>query len=348
MAAMSGLKVSAFAGSSRTEFANARVTRMAGTCVRRPGHLEQASRCHHPTRGFATGSVLVESGVLGIDQRATVRMMTEKSGNTQRMKSKTVGRSDKKGKYTRSSLPRVQSIGRGFTVLFAIAKSETGLRAKEIIELTGLNRQTAYHIIHSLNAVGVITKNRESKYVLGLKVAGLVDGFKRHLAPPELLAPLIREVAQRTGETAYAVGWSEGEIIAIATARGSAAVSATEVPHGYYGNAHARASGKLLLALASPLDRENYFRVHKLDALTPQTICDRSRLEDEFKRIRRDGFAVDKEEFVAGLCCMAVPVGGANSGFAIAISAPVDRFNSTRKSHLRIMREVAEATGGWT
>lgn len=247
---------------------------------------------------------------------------------------------------TSQKAPRVQSIGRGFDVLFAIAKSEAGLKAKDVIEQTRLNRQTAYHIIHSLAAIGVITKNRDNRYVLGLRTAALADGFKRHLAPPELLGPVIREVAARTGETAYAVGWWEGEITVIGTARGSNAVSASEVPQGLFGSAHARASGKLLLAMLSPLEREKYIRDHKLEARTAKTICDRTKLERELEQIRKEGFAIDHEEFLIGLCCMAVPVGGPNSGFAIAFSAPVERFDAKRKILLRTLREISERAGG--
>lgn len=242
--------------------------------------------------------------------------------------------------------PRVQSVGRGFDVLFAIARSDSGLKAREIVEQTLLNRQTVYHIIHSLVAIGVITKNRDNKFVLGLKIAALAEGFKRHLAPPELLGPVTREVAARTGETAYAVGWWEAEIAVMASARGSNAVSAKEVPQGMFGYAHARASGKLLLSLLSPMERDKYIAGHKLEIRTPKTIRDRVRLEKELEQIRKDGFAVDHEEYLQGLCCMAVPIGDVNSGFAIAISAPVERFDAKRRLLLRTLREIAQKAEG--
>lgn len=238
--------------------------------------------------------------------------------------------------------PRIQSLGRGFSVLFLIAKSENGLMAAEIIKQTKLNRQTIYHILQSLSAVGVIVKNHSSqRYVLGLKVAGLIEAFKRHLAPPERLAPLVREIANRTGETAYAVGWAEGEIVVISAMRGSATVTAIDVPPGYFGNAHARASGKLLLALSSPDTRKAYFETRKLKPLTPRTITDLAVLEKHFAQIRKQGYALEKEEFVPGLSCIAVPVGDADSGFAIALSAPSHRVEEKLKLYLQTMREVA-------
>ncbi|MGY3078152.1 IclR family acetate operon transcriptional repressor [Bradyrhizobium sp. LM6.10] len=238
--------------------------------------------------------------------------------------------------------PRIQSLGRGFSVLFLIAKSENGLTASDIIKETKLNRQTVYHILQSLSALGVVVKNHNSqRYLLGLKVAGLIEAFKRHLAPPERLAPLVREIANRTGETAYAVGWTEGEIVVISAMRGSATVTAIDVPPGYFGNAHARASGKLLLALSSPETRKAYFETRKLQALTPRTITDIAALEKHFAQIRKQGYSLEKEEFVPGLSCIAVPIGDTDTGFAVAVSAPSHRVEDKLTLYLKVMREVA-------
>jgi DNA-binding IclR family transcriptional regulator len=106
--------------------------------------------------------------------------------------------------------PRIQSIGRGFAVLFAIARSERGLQAKHIVKELGLDRQIVYHILQSLSTIGVVTKTANNHYVLGLKVADLIEGFPRHLAPSERLAPLVRALSQEAGETSYAVGLLHG------------------------------------------------------------------------------------------------------------------------------------------
>ena len=162
------------------------------------------------------------------------------------------------GTDPRAAKPRIQSIGRGFSVLFAIARSDRGLKARDIAAQLHLDRQTTYHILQSLEAIGVVTKSRENSYVLGLRVAELLEGFPRHLAPPERLAPLARALVKEIGETSYVVGWVNDEIVVLATARGTKPVSAIDVPQGYTSNVHARASGKLLLALAEPARRSSY------------------------------------------------------------------------------------------
>jgi DNA-binding IclR family transcriptional regulator len=242
----------------------------------------------------------------------------------------------------KAAQPRVQSVARAIAILAAVADSPGGLRAMEIAARLGLGRQGTYHLLHTLVGCGMLARNQENRYVLGLQIATLADAFTRQLAPPEHLAPLVRQVAVETGETAYAVGWRDGEIVNLVSAPGSNAIQATTVPQGYYRFAHARATGKLLLAYAAPEVREAYLSDHAMERRTPKTLVARSALEAELTRIQEDGFATDREEFALGLCCLAVPV-GRGATFAIGISAPVERFNAEFDGYLDTLRRVAQA-----
>ena len=109
-------------------------------------------------------------------------------------------------------------------------------------------------------------------------------------------------------------GWVDGEIVALATAAGHAPVAAAKVPQGYCGYAHARAAGKLLLALVDPSIREAYLAKHPLEQRTNNTIIDREKLEKEFEEIRARGYAVDNEEFYEGLQCLGRARRGSRAG----------------------------------
>lgn len=241
------------------------------------------------------------------------------------------------------SRPRVQSVARAISILVAVAESPNGLKAMEIAARLGLGRQGTYHLLHTLVGCGMLARNQQKRYVPGLQVAILSDAFVRHLAPPEHLAPLVRQVAAETRETAYAVGWRDGEIVNLVSAPGSNAIQAMTVPQGYHQFAHARATGKLLLAFAAPEVRERYLAMHGLEKRTSNTLSDRGALETELARIRNDGFAADREEFALGLCCLAVPVGRGGATFVIGISAPADRFDAGFDDYLSILRRIGQA-----
>ena len=137
----------------------------------------------------------------------------------------------------------------------------------------------------------------------------------------------------------------DGEIVALATARGESPVGAAQVPQGYSGHAHARAAGKLLLAMVEPAVREAYLAKHPLDARTNKTITDPDELMREFERIRSQGYAVDHEEFHQGLQCLAVPVEGLGGRFVLGISVPKQRFDENFERYLAVLLNAAKING---
>jgi DNA-binding IclR family transcriptional regulator len=237
--------------------------------------------------------------------------------------------------------PRVQSALRAISILLAVADSRDGLKIKDIMQVVGLSRQVTYHLIHTLQATGIIRKGSNNRYVLGLAAASVAEGFRRQLAPPEHLAPRVRAIVASTGETAYAGGWVDGEIVVLATARGESPVGAAQVPHGYSSHAHARASGKLLLALADPRTLDEYLVSHPLEARTTRTITDKTEFLKELDRIRACNYSVDQEEFHEGLRCLAVPVEGLGGRFVLGISVPSERFQANFDRYLSALRAAA-------
>lgn len=237
--------------------------------------------------------------------------------------------------------PRVQTAERTVAILLSVARSADGMKAKEISDQLGLARQVTYHLCHTLVETGVLRKNHLNRYVLGLAAAPLADGFRRQLAPLEVVAPQVRAAVAATGETAYASGWVDGKIVVLATARGRSAVQAAEVPHGFSEYPHARASGKLLLALADPQTRDAHLASTDLVAVTHKTITDRTALAEELAQIARQRYAIDDEEFSLGLCCLAVPFAGFDGQISLGISVPAERFRQNFDSYLEALRGAA-------
>lgn len=241
--------------------------------------------------------------------------------------------------------PRVQSVAKAASILFAVARSANGLKALEIAAQLGLARQATYHLLHTLVTLGMLTKGTENRYVLGLRIGALVEAFSRHLAPPERLLPYVRLVAQETGETAYASGWWDGEITALAVARGRNAIQTAEVALGSYHDAHARATGKMLLALADPAARDRYLESHALNRRTRYTITDIDALRAELEAVGKRGYAFDQEEYAEGVCCLAVPVSNGTVPYAVGISAPSNRFATEKNRYLATIRRIVGGGG---
>jgi DNA-binding IclR family transcriptional regulator len=229
---------------------------------------------------------------------------------------------------SKAGAPRVQTAMRTAAILAEIGQSPSGLKAGEIADRLGLSRQVAYHLLHTLQSIGMLRRNEQKAYMLGLAVAPIASGFQRHLGQHEHLRAIVRQLAARSGETAHAVGWVEGEIVILCSVAGAGPIQAAEEPAGRSDNAHARASGKLLLGLASPERRARYLASHPLLAVTPATLTDPARLEASLDAARHERMAIDREEYAQGLCCLAVPLESARDEIALALSVPRDRFDA--------------------
>lgn len=227
----------------------------------------------------------------------------------------------------------IQSVARACRLLLFVAEQRDGCTAKEAAGAHGLALPTAYHLLNTLVAEGILVKDSRRRYSLGPKVGTLSDAFLRQVSAPEYLLLPLRQLAKTTGETVYLTAWHREEIRVLASVEGAHAVRVAGLHSGYYGNAHARATGKLLLAYARPEVREAYLQANPLEPLTPRTIANIDELNREFETIRERGYAYDEQEFAEGVCCVAAPV--IENGVVIAaygLQAPAGRFGERRQA----------------
>lgn len=239
--------------------------------------------------------------------------------------------------------PRVQTAARTIKVLTEVALAgPNGISAKAISVNLDLPRQVVYHLLHTLVSVGVLRRANGSTYVLGLAVAPIAEGFRLQLGAGDMLARYATMAANATGETAYVVGWVGNEIVVLASARGRSAIAATEIPQGTTGDAHARASGKLLLSHIASEVLDDYIARHPLVARTPNTITTRKEFVSALDRIREESVSYDREEYSSGLACMAVPLGSRRMvRLVLGISAPAERFYANLENYRDMLVNIA-------
>lgn len=106
---------------------------------------------------------------------------------------------------------------------------------------------------------------------------------------------------------------------------------------------HATGLGKAILAWQPP-ELLNRITAHKLPRFTKHTICSASDLKEELKGIRQRGYAIDNEEGVVGLRCVAAPIFNSSgvSVAALSMSAPTQVLsNQVIESAAAQIREAA-------
>ena len=82
----------------------------------------------------------------------------------------------------------------------------------------------------------------------------------------------------------------------------------------------------------TPAQRQRLLAHAPLEAYTPKTLTQPEALEAEIRSVKRQGFALDNEEFLPGLLCVAVgvPALGGRSNLCIAVQAPMMRMTADK------------------
>ena len=85
----------------------------------------------------------------------------------------------------------------------------------------------------------------------------------------------------------------------------------------------------MLLSGLAPVALSAYLAHVQMNVFTPQTITSKAKLRREIEVVRKQGYALDIEEFAENLCCISVPVKDPHNGAvvaAISVAMPKHRF----------------------
>jgi DNA-binding IclR family transcriptional regulator len=239
----------------------------------------------------------------------------------------------------------IQSLARASAILREVVNHREGIGLAQLSKAVGLHSSTVFHLVRTLAALGYVRQDEDTKtYRAGRLIFELA---RAALDEPELTsvaAPLLDELAMRTGETSHLAIRSGSETIVIAKADGTGAFRMAERA-GISRPAHATALGKILLAAMTPGNFALFLQTHELHRLTPRTIVDPQRLAEEIAKVRRSWIAYDEGEFHTEIRCVAVPVRSFTGrvAAAVGISTPIWRLSLHEfQEKAEILKEVAD------
>jgi IclR family acetate operon transcriptional repressor len=231
---------------------------------------------------------------------------------------------------------------RGLELLQAVAESDGQATAKSLSRRHNLTPGRCYHLLRTLRIHGYVVRLPGGRFDIGPRGASLGRQLRsRSEPPPELFAVLTRLHA-KTRETSYISGWRNGAITLLQFIPGEQALSVRGLDVGYTGDLHARASCKSVLAHLPTDQVEVMFRGVRLRRLTTRTVCDTEKLMAELQNIRRQGYALDLEEFSEGICCVSAPfldADGTPAG-SFTVALPAARFQRSQRDMVAAVREA--------
>lgn len=239
--------------------------------------------------------------------------------------------------------PRVQSVARAIEMVDLVARSDHGVTAKDISLATGVNRSATYHLLHTLTQTKVLARDGR-RYVMGSRAGVFSTGYSRHRAPSKRVIASARKLAGTIQQPVVVAAWGAPGVTVLGRTGGISLAS--ELRRGFAQDSHARASGKLLLALEPPESRQRYLQTHALTARTGNTITDPGQLERELDEIRERGYAVDEGEFLPDVCCISGPLETGRGFVALSAVISARRFKAERELYVNELTRIAIDDGG--
>jgi len=218
----------------------------------------------------------------------------------------------------------VQSLDRALSILDVLRFSDHALALGEVAARAGLPKSTTHRLLATLERRGFAARDTETgAYRLGLKHVTPVG------AGPEIRA-VLQDLARRSGETANLGALVGREVLYVDRADSPQALR-WQLGVGSRVPVYCSALGKAILS-SFPTSQIGQHLPRTLKRITPSTVTERAALLTELETTRARGYALDEEEFMEGVRCVAVPV-LATTGHEVraALSLAGPAFRLTRR-----------------
>jgi IclR family acetate operon transcriptional repressor len=233
----------------------------------------------------------------------------------------------------------IQSVDRALSLLEALAEAGGEASLTDLSRRTCLNVSTCHHLLSTLVNWGYVAKvpGRRS-YALGARVLYLGHACLRQVDLPRRAQVHIDRINQVTGESVHLAVLQSDSIVTLVKREARHAVRVDTGMVGRSDAPHATASGKAMIAWLPEDQIRRMVPPNAMKRFTDKTIVDFDVLIEELRHVRRNGVAMDREEFQPGVICVGSAIrdhGGAVVG-AISASAPAMRVT---EEHLALMRQ---------
>lgn len=201
----------------------------------------------------------------------------------------------------------IQSVAKAMQLLDILAESQTPRSLAELSVRTGWPKSTIHGLLSTMREASVVAQDAEGRYMLGIRLFEYGCMLSNSWTIVETAKPYIQHISYHTGEAVFLSILDRGEVITLDRADNRTGLQ-TSAEMGCRLPVHCTSQGKLFLAYMPEQEREAILRRTELHEYTPHTLTTLPELEQEFARIREQGYAIENGEYKKGLRSVAAPI----------------------------------------
>ncbi len=240
---------------------------------------------------------------------------------------------------------KLGATARSFAILEHVAQSHAPVDVLDIIASLKLPKATAYRLVDWFVSHGYLAREPgRRRLIVGPKLTNLAFGALSSSMRNDTPHIVLQRLVHTLNETCNIGTLLNGEVVYLDRVEAEHWPLRLHYTTGSRVPLHCSAIGKLYLALSAAPRRRRLLQSLDLRRFTGRTITDQMRLDAELRQIRKEHVSFDREEYLAGVICMAVPVLGSNGELlaALAIQAPEARMDvESARRHLPALRRAA-------
>lgn len=232
------------------------------------------------------------------------------------------------------------------SLLEVISLKDQFLSLHELVEETSWPKQTVHRMLQQLETAGMLQRDGDGRqYSTGARLRQLAENLLLNNTTQGARRAVLQQLSEEVGENCNLTAISGNEVLYLDRVETTASLRFYLHP-GSRVPVHCSASGKLFLTQMTRAQRHRLLGHTPLARHTEHTLTDLEQLEASLVQIKNDSYALDIEEFLPGLLCIAVPVPmpSGPTNMVLAIQGPIVRLTAAKAvQFLPRLRHAAQA-----
>jgi DNA-binding IclR family transcriptional regulator len=199
-------------------------------------------------------------------------------------------------------------IKRVLQIIQLIVQDHKQFGVTQISQTLSINKSTVFGILKALQAEGFIVKDPATKkYTMGPGLFELSARIFKRTDLASLAHPFLEQLAERVGETVILGARQEHYVkfLEVIEAKKDLKISShvgAKIP------LTAGATGKVILSFMEESEIAGLFREKGLPQFTEKSVTDLNLFLGEIAKVRKQGYAVDFDEYLKGTTAVAAPI----------------------------------------
>ena len=238
----------------------------------------------------------------------------------------------------------VKSILKAFDILEILDKKQE-LGISELSEYLQWDKSTVHRLITTLRQKGYVVQNSSNqKYSNSIKLFEMGNNVVEKLGLRRQAQPYMEKLAELTHETVNLAIMDEVHIIYIDKIETPATIK-VDLNIGKKLPIFCTGLGKTILAFKTEDEVKELLKDEDFIKYTSKTVENIGDLLDQLREIKDKGYALDDEEYVEGLQCVAAPIRNYTGEVvaAVSIAVPKYRYEEGQKNfdYIALVRNCA-------